>query len=132
MFADVRHALCRPWARCVWSPQLDCYFPCRKGLGIESCFRYVPMLAIHRNVESFFDFGCFPAFRTNNVSVLLHALILHCQWNTGLLTIGPRFGGAIDDAARYFKDAHDRGLSPYEFVESMKKKGIRVPGIGHR
>ncbi|WRX09324.1 Citrate synthase - like 2 [Theobroma cacao] len=51
---------------------------------------------------------------------------------SGLLTIGPRFGGAIDDAARYFKDACDRGLSPYEFVEGMKKKGIRVPGIGHR
>lgn len=51
---------------------------------------------------------------------------------SGLLTIGPRFGGAIDDAARYFKDAYDRGLSPYEFVEGMKKKGIRVPGIGHR
>ncbi|WVZ09683.1 hypothetical protein V8G54_014213 [Vigna mungo] len=49
-----------------------------------------------------------------------------------LLTIGPRFGGAIDDAARYFKDAYDRNLTPYEFVESMKKKGIRVPGIGHR
>ncbi|CAN6911587.1 unnamed protein product [Brassica oleracea] len=27
---------------------------------------------------------------------------------SGLLTIGPRFGGAIDDAARYFKDACDR------------------------
>jgi hypothetical protein len=26
----------------------------------------------------------------------------------GLLTIAPRFGGAIDDAARYFKDAYDR------------------------
>jgi len=51
---------------------------------------------------------------------------------SGLLTIGPRFGGAIDDAARYFKDAHDKGLSPYEFVEGMKKKGIRVAGIGHR
>ncbi|KAM3289177.1 ATP-citrate synthase beta chain protein 2 isoform X1 [Capsicum chacoense] len=51
---------------------------------------------------------------------------------SGLLTIGPRFGGAVDDAARYFKDAYDRGLTPYEFVESMKKKGIRVPGIGHR
>uniref|UniRef100_A0A0D6R5U4 ATP citrate synthase n=1 Tax=Araucaria cunninghamii TaxID=56994 RepID=A0A0D6R5U4_ARACU len=51
---------------------------------------------------------------------------------SGLLTIGPRFGGAVDDAARYFKDAYDRGLSPYEFVEGMKKKGIRVPGIGHR
>nr|XP_043609417.1 ATP-citrate synthase beta chain protein 1-like isoform X2 [Erigeron canadensis] len=51
---------------------------------------------------------------------------------SGLLTIGPRFGGAVDDAARYFKDAYDRNLSPYEFVEGMKKKGIRVPGIGHR
>ncbi|KAF7103209.1 hypothetical protein CFC21_104223 [Triticum aestivum] len=51
---------------------------------------------------------------------------------SGLLTIGPRFGGAIDDAARYFKDAYDRDLTPYEFVEGMKKKGIRVPGIGHR
>ncbi|KAK4380118.1 hypothetical protein RND71_001980 [Anisodus tanguticus] len=51
---------------------------------------------------------------------------------SGLLTIGPRFGGAIDDAARYFKDAYDKGLTPYEFVESMKKMGIRVPGIGHR
>ena len=33
------------------------------------------------------------------------------RWNAvvaGLLTIGPRFGGAIDDAARYFKDAYDR------------------------
>ncbi|EFJ06573.1 hypothetical protein SELMODRAFT_162315 [Selaginella moellendorffii] len=51
---------------------------------------------------------------------------------SGLLTIGPRFGGAIDDAARYFKDAYDKNLTPYDFVESMKKKGIRVPGIGHR
>jgi ATP citrate (pro-S)-lyase len=51
---------------------------------------------------------------------------------SGLLTIGPRFGGAIDDAARCFKDACDRGLTPRDFVESMKKQGRRVPGIGHR
>ncbi|CAA6653954.1 unnamed protein product [Spirodela intermedia] len=51
---------------------------------------------------------------------------------SGLLTIGPRFGGAIDDAARYFKEAYDKNLTPYEFVEGMKKRGIRVPGIGHR
>ena len=51
---------------------------------------------------------------------------------SGLLTIGPRFGGAIDDAARYFQDACDRKLDPDEFVEDMKKQGIRVPGIGHR
>ena len=51
---------------------------------------------------------------------------------SGLLTIGPRFGGAIDDAARYFKDACDRKLDPDEFVEDMKRRGLRVPGIGHR
>eukprot|EP01102_Stenamoeba_stenopodia_P004918 TRINITY_DN15421_c0_g1_i1.p1 TRINITY_DN15421_c0_g1~~TRINITY_DN15421_c0_g1_i1.p1 ORF type:complete len:610 (+),score=179.52 TRINITY_DN15421_c0_g1_i1:73-1902(+) len=51
---------------------------------------------------------------------------------SGLLTIGPRFGGAIDDAARYFKKAKDRNLSPEDFVEEMKKLGIRIPGIGHR
>ncbi|MFH2101309.1 MAG: citrate/2-methylcitrate synthase [Candidatus Micrarchaeota archaeon] len=51
---------------------------------------------------------------------------------SGILTIGPRFGGAIDDAARYFKDACDRGLSPDEFVEEMKSRNIRIPGIGHR
>ena len=28
---------------------------------------------------------------------------------SGLLTIGPRFGGAVDDAARFFQDACDRG-----------------------
>ena len=27
---------------------------------------------------------------------------------SGLLTIGPRFGGAIDDAARYFQARHGR------------------------
>ncbi|MBI4399761.1 ATP citrate synthase, partial [Candidatus Micrarchaeota archaeon] len=51
---------------------------------------------------------------------------------SGLLTIGPRFGGAIDDAARHFKSAHESGMSPNEFVEDMKKKGILIPGIGHR
>ena len=51
---------------------------------------------------------------------------------SGLLTIGPRFGGAIDDAARYFKEACDAKMDGEEFVESMKKRGLRVPGIGHR
>ncbi|VAI90849.1 unnamed protein product [Triticum turgidum subsp. durum] len=38
---------------------------------------------------------------------------------SGLLTIGPRFGGAIDDAARYFKDAYDRvgHLISYPFID---------------
>ncbi len=51
---------------------------------------------------------------------------------SGLLTIGPRFGGAIDDAARYFKAAYDAGMTPRQFVEDMKAKGMYIPGIGHR
>ena len=51
---------------------------------------------------------------------------------SGLLTIGPRFGGAIDDASRYFKQACDAGIKPAVFVDDMKKKGILIPGIGHR
>ncbi|MEF3191668.1 MAG: ATP citrate synthase [Campylobacterales bacterium] len=51
---------------------------------------------------------------------------------SGLLTIGPRFGGAIDGAAKYFKYGYDNGLSPAEFIEYMKKQGIPIPGIGHR
>jgi len=43
---------------------------------------------------------------------------------SGLLTIGPRFGGAIDDACRYFKQACDAHVPPVQFVEDMKKKGI--------
>jgi len=51
---------------------------------------------------------------------------------TGLLTIGPRFGGAIDGAAEHFKYADDNKLSPAEFLAHMKKAGIPIPGIGHR
>jgi len=50
---------------------------------------------------------------------------------SGLLTIGPRFGGAIDDSARVFKDAVEKNLTPEQFVEGMKSKGKRIPGIGH-
>ena len=51
---------------------------------------------------------------------------------TGLLTIGPRFGGAIDGAAQYFKYAHDNDMTPAEFLAYMKKQGVPIPGIGHR
>ncbi len=51
---------------------------------------------------------------------------------TGLLTIGPRFGGAIDGAAKYFKYADDNNLDPKEFLKYMKGEGVPIPGIGHR
>ena len=51
---------------------------------------------------------------------------------SGLLCIGPRFGGALDGAALQFSEAFDSGLTPLEFVNSMKQKGANIQGIGHR
>merc|ERR1712187_544933 len=51
---------------------------------------------------------------------------------SGLLTIGPRFGGALDDAAKMFSEAYDSGVSPKDFVDSMKKGNKLIMGIGHR
>lgn len=53
--------------------------------------------------------------------------------SSGILTIGPRFGGAISDAAKYIKEAVDKGMKPIDFVDYMKNVvGINIPGIGHR
>jgi len=51
---------------------------------------------------------------------------------SGLLTIGPRFGGALDDAAKMFAAAHDSGTSPKEFIDHMKNTNQLIMGIGHR
>nr|CDS32875.1 ATP citrate synthase [Hymenolepis microstoma] len=51
---------------------------------------------------------------------------------SGLLTIGNRFGGAIDAAARQFSEAFDAGQSPSEFVASSRAAGRLIMGIGHR
>lgn len=69
---------------------------------------------------------------------------------SGLLTIGDRFGGALDGAAKQFSEAYDSNLHPMEFVNAMRKKvsisklslniifddkypqGQLIMGIGHR
>lgn len=51
---------------------------------------------------------------------------------SGLLTIGERFGGALDGAAAEFTNAFDKGLSPRDFVDTMRKQNKLIPGIGHR
>ncbi|XP_045489702.1 ATP-citrate synthase [Pieris rapae] len=51
---------------------------------------------------------------------------------SGLLTIGDRFGGALDRAAIDFCSAYDRGQHPQEFVNEKRAKGELIMGIGHR
>ncbi|WVO18807.1 uncharacterized protein IAS62_000079 [Cryptococcus decagattii] len=50
----------------------------------------------------------------------------------GLLTIGDRFGGALDGAAAEFSGGLTSGQTPREFVDSMRKANRLIPGIGHK
>ena len=50
----------------------------------------------------------------------------------GMIMIGPRFGGAVTDAGRWFKYAIDNQMNVEDFLGYMKKNVGPVPGIGHR
>jgi ATP citrate (pro-S)-lyase len=43
-----------------------------------------------------------------------------------------RFGGALDEAAQMFTQAHDSGKSPADFVKKCKIENKLIMGIGHR
>jgi ATP-citrate lyase alpha-subunit len=50
----------------------------------------------------------------------------------GMLMIGPRFGGAVTDAGKWFKYGVDKKLTVEDFLIYMKANVGPVPGIGHR
>ncbi|MFC1898532.1 citrate/2-methylcitrate synthase [Candidatus Cloacimonadota bacterium] len=51
---------------------------------------------------------------------------------SGIVTIGPRFGGAVNGAANHFSWGLDNKLGPREFINEMKKKNTNIQGIGHK
>lgn len=51
---------------------------------------------------------------------------------SGLLTIGPRFGGAINEAAINWLQGINDNVDPNTFAENFAEKGEYIPGIGHR
>lgn len=50
----------------------------------------------------------------------------------GLLTIGPRFGGAINDASKGWVEGVTNDMSAKEFVDSFVSRGGIISGIGHK
>ncbi|MDN5275153.1 MAG: putative atp-citrate synthase subunit 1 protein [Candidatus Saccharibacteria bacterium] len=50
----------------------------------------------------------------------------------GMLTIGPRFGGAINDAADNWLAGVQEEIAARTFTENFAKKGVAIPGIGHK
>lgn len=51
---------------------------------------------------------------------------------SGLLTIGPRFGGAVNDAAKQWIDGVSSSADAKTYVEEKTKGGALLAGIGHR
>ncbi|HMA76021.1 MAG TPA: citrate/2-methylcitrate synthase [Candidatus Krumholzibacteriaceae bacterium] len=51
---------------------------------------------------------------------------------SGIVTIGPRFGGAVNGAAKHFSWGMQNDLAPRDFINAMKEKNTRIQGIGHR
>jgi ATP citrate (pro-S)-lyase len=51
---------------------------------------------------------------------------------SGLLTIGPRFGGAVQGSADHFTKYLYAGEQPAFMVKDMKNKNMNIQGIGHR
>jgi ATP citrate (pro-S)-lyase len=78
------------------------------------------------------DHGPYVSGALNTIVAARAGKDLVSSLSAGLLTIGPRFGGAINDAARNWIDGAAEGLSSGVFVESFAKKGGVIPGIGHK
>lgn len=52
--------------------------------------------------------------------------------SSGLLTIGPRFGGAVNDAAKTWLAGVSEKKDVAALLEEKAKAGERIPGIGHK
>lgn len=52
--------------------------------------------------------------------------------SAGLLTIGPKFGGAINESADCWLQAVKNQVNPADFVEEFAKQRKYIPGIGHK
>ncbi len=50
----------------------------------------------------------------------------------GLLTIGPRFGGAVNDASQGWLDGVTAGMTAKEYVDQFARQGVPIQGIGHK
>lgn len=51
---------------------------------------------------------------------------------SGLLTIGPRFGGALNEAAKNWLEGVTNEADAHTFVEEFSKKREYIQGIGHK
>ena len=78
------------------------------------------------------DHGPYVSGAVNTIVTARAGANLVSSLSAGLLTIGPRFGGAINDAAGNWLHAVTHNQTAYDFVENFAKQKKYILGIGHR
>ncbi len=78
------------------------------------------------------DHGPYVSGALNTIVAARAGKDLVSSLSAGLLTIGPRFGGAINAAADGWLSGVAGEVSAQEFVESFARRGEVISGIGHK
>lgn len=78
------------------------------------------------------DHGPYVSGAMNTIVTARAGRDLVSSLSAGLLTIGPRFGGAINQAAANWFQGVTGGESAYDFVESFARRKTYISGIGHK
>lgn len=78
------------------------------------------------------DHGPYVSGAVNTIITARAGKDLVSSLTSGLLTIGSRFGGAINQAAANWLKGATEEKSPEEFVEEFASKRVYIAGIGHK
>ena len=78
------------------------------------------------------DHGPYVSGAMNTITTARAGRDLVSSLATGLLTIGPRFGGALNQAAHGWLDGVESGVSAKQFVAEWAAKYEPIAGIGHK
>jgi ATP citrate (pro-S)-lyase len=95
---------------------------------------------VSRHLEQFVDLvlriavdhGPYVSGAVNTIITARAGRDLVSSLSAGLLTIGPRFGGAVNQAAINWLNGATQGKTVYDFVEEFASKKVYIQGIGHR
>lgn len=78
------------------------------------------------------DHGPYVSGAVNTIVAARAGKDLASSLTAGLLTIGPRFGGAVNGAADSWLKGAQSGVTPKQFVANFSANGGIIPGIGHK
>lgn len=111
-----------------------------RSLGSVIASIFLGKNRVSKEMEIFTDFvvklladhGPYNAGALNTISTARAGRDLVSALASGILTIGPRFGGAINEAAQNWLMGIENHISPANFVDQFANQKKYILGIGHK